>query len=428
MNLRLLKNNKNLTLLLLGRFVSGLGAGVQQFAFSLYVLRLTGSATYFASVLVAGMIPSLFLGPICGVFADWFDRKKIIVYLDLLSGLLYGGMYFISITSPSSLTMAHIYFTVIATSIIASLFNPAINSAIPSIVEKDDLMEANSFNRLLMTITMMISPILAGALYPLGISIILLLNSISFILSAISEAFIDLKSPNKKTDFSLGAFKNDFKTGVSFILNHKMIRKIISLSFVANAFFAPVLTIGLMFIASEVLKVSEIQIGALNSSLMVGSMFGAVIAGVVGKKFPLYKTISAALLLMGLFVCLIGFASLPVFLDIFSSNLVPYLTIITLSVIIVTATVVTNVGMATLMQREVPIEIMGRVSSVKETASMCATPVGQLLFAFLMDSTGTFIPIIISGTVMIAGATLFNYSVSKETLQENPLQPTENPA
>lgn len=428
MNLQLFKNNKNLTLLLLGRFVSGLGGGVQQFAFSLYVLRLTGSATYFASVLVAGMIPSLFLGPICGVFADWFDRKKIIVYLDLLSGILYGGMYLISITSPSSLTMAHIYFTVVATSIISSLFNPAINSAIPSIVEKDDLMEANSLNRLLMTITMIISPILAGALFPIGISLILLLNSISFILSAISEAFINLKSPNKKTDFSLCSFKSDFKTGVSFIVNHSLIRKIISLSFVANAFFAPVLTVGLMFIASEVLKVSEIQIGAMNSSLMVGSMLGALIAGAIGKKYPLYKTISAALWLMGIFVCLIGFASLPAFLGIFSSSLVPYLTIIALCIIIASATVVTNVGMATLMQREVPLEIMGRVSSVKDTASMCATPVGQLLFAFLMDTTGSFIPIIISGAVMIVGATLFNYSVSRDALQKKTLQSAENPA
>lgn len=426
MNLKLLKN-KNLTLLLLGRFVSSLGSGVQQFAFSLFVLRLTGSATYFASVLVAGMIPSLILGPICGVFADWFDRKKIIVYLDILSGLLYGGMYFISITSE--LTMVHIYLTVIAISIISSLFTPAINSAIPSIVAKDDLMEANSFNRLLMTITFMISPMLAGALFGwFGISLILLSNSISFILSAISEAFIDLKSPNKKTEFSFGSFVTDLKEGASFIVNHRLIRKIISLSFVANAFFSPALTIGLIYIASMVIKVSEVQLGILQSSLMVGSMAGAILAGAVGKKFSLTKTLYVAMIVMGVNVCLIGVISLPLYLQLFSSTLVPYLTLIALAIAIVSAAVVTNVAMSTLMQKEVPLEIMGRVSSVKETASMCATPVGQLVFAFMMDSVGSFVPIMISGTVMLVGATLFNYSVNRDALQQKPLQTAENPA
>ena len=424
--MQLLKN-KNLTLLLLGRFVSGLGSSVQQFAFSLYVLSLTGSATYFASVLVAGMIPSLLLGPVCGVFADWFDRKKIIVYLDILSGLLYGGIYLISISG--SLTMAHIYFAVITISIISSLFTPAINSAIPSIVTKDDLMGANSLNRLLMTITMMISPMLAGALLGIfGISLILLLNSISFILSAISEAFIDLKSPNKKSQFSFGSFTSDFKTGVSFILNHKLIRKIITLSFVANAFFSPALTIGLIYIARMIIEVSDVQLGILQSSLMVGSMAGAILAGVVSKRFSLTKTIYLALLVMGTAVCLVGFTSLPGFLQLFNSTLIPYLTVIGLAIIIVCAAAVTNIGMATLMQKEVPLEIMGRVSSVKETASMCATPVGQLVFAFMMDTVGSFIPIMISGTVMIVGATLFNLSVNRDTSQAKSLQTVKSPA
>ncbi|WP_350343166.1 MFS transporter [Proteinivorax tanatarense] len=412
MNLKLLKN-KNLSLLLLGRFVSMFGSGVMQFAFSLYVLRLTGSASQFASVLVVAMIPMLLLGPISGVFVDWFDRKKLIVYLDLISGLIVGVMFLISVTS--TITMFHIYITVICLSIITTLFNPAINTAIPSLVDKDDLLEANSLNRVIMTITMMISPMVGGALFGIfGISIILLLNFVSFILSAISEAFIDLKTPNKKhNDFSFNSFYNDLKSGINFILNHNIMKKIITLSFVANAFFSPALSIGLIYIASMVIEVSDLQLGILQSSLMVGSLLGLSITGTVAKKIKLTKVIYMALIIMGTLVCLIGFSSLPAYLNLFNNNLIPYLTIVVLALIIGSAAVITNVGMATLMQKEVPSDMLGRVSSVKETASLCATPFGQIIFAGMYDTIGTFIPIMISGTVMVISAVLFNYSVHK---------------
>jgi len=60
------------------KLVSILGSNIQSFALSLYVLRITGSATKFASVLGIAIIPRLILSPIAGVIADWFDRKKLL--------------------------------------------------------------------------------------------------------------------------------------------------------------------------------------------------------------------------------------------------------------------------------------------------------------------------------------------------------------
>jgi len=89
MNVKLLKE-KNFSLLMFGKFISLTGTQMQEFALSLYVLKITGSATLFASVIIVAMIPQLLLSPIAGVFADWLDRKKIIVYLDIISGILVG--------------------------------------------------------------------------------------------------------------------------------------------------------------------------------------------------------------------------------------------------------------------------------------------------------------------------------------------------
>ena len=80
MNLKLFKQ-KDFSLLILGKLVSLVGSNMQQFALSLYVLSITGSATIFASILSISILPRLLLSPIAGVFGDLFDRKRSIVLL-----------------------------------------------------------------------------------------------------------------------------------------------------------------------------------------------------------------------------------------------------------------------------------------------------------------------------------------------------------
>lgn len=418
MNLKLLKN-KNLFLLVLGQFVSQFGSGMQSFAFSLYVLRLTGSGSQFASVLAIGMLPRLILGPICGVFADWFDRKKIIVYLDFASGLLIGGLFYISITS--TLTLLHIYLAVILLSVISSLFAPAISTAIPSVVEKDDLIAANSLHRLFMTVCNLIYPIAAGAIFGIyGISIVLLVNSLSFIFSALSEMFIDLETPNKKkSGFSFNSFSKDFKAGISFIIGKSLIRKIILVSVIANALVAPSFSVGLIYVANMVIKISDLQLGILQTLLIVGTLIGSLVSGLVGKRLSLAKMIYLALLGIGIIICLIAVNSTSTYLNVFNNNLIPYITLTFLGFTFGVIVVMTNIGVSTLLQREVPLDIMGRVMSVKETASMCAIPLGQMAFGIMFDSMASFIPLLISGGIVVMSAVIFDLSINKDNAEEN---------
>lgn len=106
MNIKLIKN-KNLWLLFIAQFISLIGSKMQSFAFALYVLATTGSGTQFASILALGIIPTLLLTPICGVLADWFDRKKIMIYLDIFLGIIYIFIFAISMTT--SITLVYIY-------------------------------------------------------------------------------------------------------------------------------------------------------------------------------------------------------------------------------------------------------------------------------------------------------------------------------
>ena len=112
MNLSVLKN-KNYVLVVLGRFVSEFGTYLQSFALSLFVLEKTGSPSLFASVIAISVLPRIILMPFTGVLSDRFSRKKMIVLMDILSGIFVMGVS-AAYMFTDDLSLAMIYVIVIA--------------------------------------------------------------------------------------------------------------------------------------------------------------------------------------------------------------------------------------------------------------------------------------------------------------------------
>ena len=79
--------NRNFVFLILGQVSSLVGNYTLKFALSMYVLEQTGSASLFAGLMAAAMLPTILLTPFGGILADRADRRAIMVALDSLSGL-----------------------------------------------------------------------------------------------------------------------------------------------------------------------------------------------------------------------------------------------------------------------------------------------------------------------------------------------------
>ncbi len=109
--------DKHVKRLMIGKFTSMLGSNMQQFALSLYVFSITGSAAIFASMLAISILPRILLSPVAGVFGDWFDRKKTIVRLDVLNGFLMGA-YALYYYLNDGLSLLSIYVLVVILEII----------------------------------------------------------------------------------------------------------------------------------------------------------------------------------------------------------------------------------------------------------------------------------------------------------------------
>lgn len=418
MNFKLLKN-RDFFLLVFGKFISMIGTYFQSFALSLYVLKITGSGTKFASVLAMAVIPQLILGPIAGVFVDWFDRKKIIVGLDILSGTIVGIMAFIFI-STGRLPLAYIYILVTTLSCISVVFNPAAQSVIPSIMKEEELLAANSLNSFALSGAQLIAPLLAGIVYGLfGLMPVLVINSLSFISSGISEMFIripKLKRENK--DNSIKGFTMDFKIGIEFIKEKKLILKIMICAFFINFAIGPIGSVGMAIISKQVLKVSDIQYGILETILAGATLLGPITAGIASKKLELKEIFFFGILVCGIVLFGCSFVITPMYLKLFSTNLVPFITLIVIQIPLMIAAITINISVATMMQKEVPTNMLGRVGAVLGTVSMAAMPLGQIIFGSMFDLISSYYPVMIAATIIILTALYFRLSTKKiETIQ-----------
>lgn len=393
-----LMKEKNFSLFILGKLVSLVGSNMQQFALSLYVLAITGSATIFASILSIIIIPRLILSPIAGVFGDWFDRKKSIVILDMLNAIIL-AVYSLIFIYKGGLTVAQIYILVILLEITEIFFHSSVAAVLPSIVEKEDLLEANAMNSLVMNIGNLLSPPLAAIIYgAFGMKVILIINTISFFLSSISEIFIDIPKYHKSPDkISLKAFKEDLVAGIKVLRSNKLVGTIITSGGVLNFCVSPLASIGLIFIMKEILLVSDMKFGIFQMILASSFIVAPIIGGKRIREIKLNKLLYYSFIAIAIVVLLMMFIPF----NYFKSNLIPYVALTATSFLIGLFATLANISLGAFFNEIVPLELMGRVSTIMGLVMTILIPIGQMIFGYLYDIMLPNIVIGISGTILL---------------------------
>lgn len=396
----LIMKNRNFLFLTLGKFISLLGTSFQDFALSLYVLKITGSSTKFASVLAISIIPQLILGPISGVFADWCDRKKMVIICDILSFLtvLCGCASFLY---KNSLSMGDIYIIVTVLSIISVVFSSASSTIIPSIVKKEDLTSANSINSFVQSISSILGPVLSGTILGFfGIFPVLIINAASFFISAAFEFLLNFKSKvDKVEDFSIKKFETDFMKGLRFILKNRVITVIIVSAVIINFAINPIFNIGWIYVLKKVLLVTDAKLGLAESIMSAAMIPGSVLAPFVLKNKDIKKYVPMFLLYISFLVLIFSVFITPDVINLFGKSIIFILLIVTISLIIMLV-VFTNVMLSTFAQKVVPNDMLGRVNSVMQALCMGAIPFGQMIFGLIFDNMKSYIGFLIGFAIM----------------------------
>lgn len=390
--------NRNFVLLWLGQLVSLLGNRFHEIASMWYIYDITGSPLKMGITLIFSTLPSVILSPFAGVLADRYDRKKIIVFSDLMNGCIVGVIAALIFMQAMEIWM--LYLLTGLRSVVSAFFGPAVNAVTPSIVEKEKLIKANSLNQLSRSFTGILGYAAGGVMISaLGIPGLFLLDSISFILSGISEAFIKVPGIDREAGEMQG-MKNEIIESIRFtIRNKELFHFIVVGGFIINFFLAP-MEIYITVFARQRLNMGSEALGVLLSAITAGSLAMAFLMPVLEKRFSYYTLAFIGLTLEGIFIMLFGISG-----SLYAALIIHALMGASLCIC--------NVSLNTVFQTLIPNEMLGRIGGILQTMCQTTIPLGYLLGGMATERLSLTLVLVASG-VVIALSGLSTFKVARE--------------
>ena len=370
---------RNFTLLILGQVSSLTGNYTLKFALSMYVLEQTGSASIFAGMLSAALLPTVLLSPFGGILADRANRKHIMVALDALSGLsvLAGGLLL-----PLGRELWVIGALLVLLSVLAAFESPTVQACVPQMVSPQNLVQGNAVVSQVSAVTSLATPFLGSLFYTaFGIGPVFAAAVVCFWLTALLECMIHLEYQKPPRTAGIGAIvREDLAVSAHFLRwEQPDILKLLLLAALAGMFVSGTAVVGFPYLVRTVLGLSATYYGAAESAMGAAAILGSLCAGLLGKKLRV-RDLSAIFLSFGLSLFPIGLSFLlPV------GRMARYGVLLFFFCVCQLGVCIFSTYAITLIQQRTPEQLMGKVMSCVFTLSMCAQPVGQMVYGALFD-------------------------------------------
>lgn len=374
---------KDFTIMIIGQIISLFGNGTIRFALPLYLLNQTGSSALYGMVTAFAFLPAIFFSPIGGIVADRINKRNIMVILDFFTSFV---IFIFSLLMNRVSLVFLITITLMLLYSIAGAYQPSVQSSIPSLVNENHLMIANSIVNTISSFASFLGPVLGGILYSAyGLKIVLFLCIICFFLSAVMEMFMEIPFIKQNSSQHIWKIvKEDFTKSIHFIRKDKpAIGKVLLIICSINLFLSSMIVVGMPYMITEVLDLGGSEgnklYGFAQGILAVGGLAGGISAGIFANKLEIQK--SGNLII----ACSICVFPIGASLFLFSSGFLNYIIMTGCCFIILAISAIFTVQMMAFVQRETPQSFIGKVIAVIFTVSMCAQPLGNAFYGTLFE-------------------------------------------
>lgn len=374
--------------------ISNMGDGMNVAAMPLLALALTDDARLIAAVSMVSFLPWLLLSLPAGVIIDRYDRRTLMVTVNLTRGLLFAV---IALGAASGWMSIWILLAVLAAvGVCEVLFDNAAQAFLPAIVPSPLLPKANGrlFAAEVVTNTFLGLPVgawlfVVAAGLPFGI------NSATFILAALLVASIRVPPQTiaSRQDGSVRSFHEDLVEGLRWLWRHRFLRNLAILLGFTNLGGQVGLAIFVKF-ATEEMGVGPSGFGLLLAVMSVGAIVGGLVGDRLASFLGTSTTLVAAYLVFGVGELIIG--GVPV-----------VWVVATVAVVQGLATTTWNVVTVSLRQQLIPTEMFGRVNSVYRWVGWGTIPIGALIGGFVAHGVNLRAPFLVGGTITLLGLALF---------------------
>jgi MFS family permease len=374
----------NFILYSLGKFVSIFGTTIYSFAIGLHVLRITGSGLNFATTLIIGAIPRVVIYPFAGVLADKFNKKVLVVTMDLLNGVVLVGVYYLS--TIYGFTVMMIYASTFIMTVFTAFFDISLEAAKPNLVRDKTLMSINSAGRIIDSVSSILGPMIGGMIFAfIDIKIFIIVNGVSFIFSGISEMFIDFKYNYRmkdKVQKHINVIK-DMREGFLYLFSKKDIIKLFFTFISLNFFLGFSVSVPLPYIINNVLNLESSYFGIIQGAFPAGIIAGALIVNKAADKIPYSSVLTVTSFILSICMVAIGIPVLLLSIRFSSEAYLAYYC----GIMVVMGVCISfiDIPIAYIIQKNIPDEYRGRVFSIGISIGKIILPVALVVSGLLLN-------------------------------------------
>jgi DHA3 family macrolide efflux protein-like MFS transporter len=381
---------RNTALLLIGQSISIIGSSMVGYAVMWYMTLETRSGVVLMVYTVAATLPTFFMAPFGGVWADRHNRRNLVNIAD-------GCIAIVSLTIALLFTagLDNIWLLLACLGIRSAgqgVQNPAVGALIPQLVPDEHLTRVNGFYQGIMSVSLVGSPALGGVLLTFApIQTVLFVDVVTAAIGICILAFF-VKVPKRAADdmkrSDRPAYFREMLEGVRYIGARPYMKRLFVVAGAFVTLIAPAAMLTPLQVARdfgpEVWRLTAVEMG-----FSIGMMAGGLLLGIWGGFKDKIKMISFGAILLG--VMTIGLGVL--------TNFWLYLACMTL--IGISAPLMSTPFM-TILQTKADDEYMGRVLSVLTMLTSVAMPLAMVLFGPLGDVVPIDWLLIAAGVIILA--------------------------
>lgn len=400
-------------LLVMGQGLSLFGSMMLRFAMSMWVLDETGSATVFASVLAAAIVPTILISPFGGVLADRVNRRTIMVALDAGSGLLVLAAASWFAVQDGGFSIIAVGALMVSLSVLSAFETPTVQAALPQLLRGSGeavIRRGMAVINQVQQLSSLLPSFIGGALYGLiGIGPLLGVTIACFFCTAALECFIRLEPPQKnkprepippamdhaRSDHSTPhpdgtettpsgtarGWISDIAAALRFLTHERPnILRLMLLASVLNLFAVGYSAVGFPFMIRTVLGFDATVYGICNGITGIAAVIGAVLAGLFAAVLTIDR-MPAAMTVLGAVILPAGVGFLlPL------GNTTKLIVLVLSCCLVGFACSFTNIIAIPAIQIRTPETMTGKVMSLLASFATCTQPLGQMLYGWLYDT------------------------------------------
>lgn len=383
LNISPLRKHRDYRYLFLGQLISGFGSMVTYIAIPFQIYDLTHSTLAVGITGLIELIPLLITAFIGGIFADVIDRKKLLIYSEILIMLVILLLAFnASLAEPK---IWFIYCSAALMSAVNGFHRPALESLGPRLVEKADLPAYSTLNSFKSISATVLGPAVGGlCIASFGWVATYLIDFATFVLSIIALLLIKHFPKNEEMGQALSI--KSIKEGLSFAISRQELIGTYVIDFAAMVFSMPVA----LFPAMAQSYHKPELIGLFYSAPAIGSLIISIFSGWTEKVFRHGMAIIAAATCWGLAIIAFGLVS----------NIWVALFVL---MVAGAADMISGIFRLTIWNQTIPNHLRGRLAGIEMLSYTSGPLLGNTQSGLVASAIGTHNAVILGGVLCIIG-------------------------